>query len=384
VTASPGSGPDPSPGHGGARSRPVTLGVDLGGTGTRVVALDPGGAVIRSETFRTAEVAAPGHDARGRSSGALQGLLARLAGVGRDLDVAGVGIGASGPVAADGIIDNVATLPAYTGLDLCSFINGATGWRCVIDNDAAAAAAGEYAYGAGRGSRTCVVVTLGTGIGVGVVTGGELFRAGDGTHPETGHIAVHEAPVPCYCGLPHCWEQAASRTALERLTGAACAAVTPAEAASAARGGDAGARRAFERYGVQLAAGLGTLLTVFRPDRVVLGGSAAQYLDLFAAALTAALGRQAPYQWTPPILAAELGDLAGAVGAAVLARLFSWLAGGLGAGMSRWTVLPCWRNSTTSCAVTQPPSGGPGSSGTNTSPGRFPLGMAGAACCGLA
>lgn len=281
-----------SPGPGRTRPSPVTLGVDLGGTGTRVVALDPDGTVVRSETFPTA----PGHD-----PAVVQGLLGRLAEIGRDHNVAAVGIGASGPITAAGIIDNAATLPAYTGLDLCSLTKQQTGWPCVIDNDAAAAAVGEYTYGAGRGSRTCVVVTLGTGIGVGVVTGGELLRAGDGTHPEAGHIAVPEAPVPCYCGLPDCWEQAASRTALEHLT-------------------NAGARRPFERYGRQLASGLGTLLTIFRPDRVVLGGSAARYLDLFAAPLTTALSRKDPYQWIPPVLAAELGDLAGAVGAAVLAR----------------------------------------------------------------
>jgi hypothetical protein len=51
---------------------------------------------------------------------------------------------------------------------------------------------------------------------------------------------------------------------------------------------------------------------------VVLGGSVAQYFDLFAASLTKALDRNPPYKWTPPILAAELGDFAGAVGAAVL------------------------------------------------------------------
>ena len=71
-----------------------------------------------------------------------------------------------------------------------------------------------------------------------------------------------------------------------------------------------------------------------------------------------------------------------AVTAAAPARLFSWPLGRPGAGMSRWTVLPCWRSSTTSCAVTRPPRRGPGSSGTNTSPGSSRPGMAGAACCG--
>jgi glucokinase len=292
-------------GHRGDDPAPATLGVDLGGTGTRVVALDPDGTVIRRASVRTAVA----------GDAAVASLLGALAEIGRDRDVSAVGIGASGPVTAGGIIDNPATLPAYTGIDLGRVIKQETGWECVIDNDAAAAAIGEYAYGAGRGSGTCAIVTLGTGVGVGIVTGGRLIRAGDGSHPEAGHIAVRDAPVRCYCGLPRCWEQAASRSALEALVGA-----DPAAAASAARDGDARAARSFERYGQQLASGLGTLLTIFRPDRVVLGGSAAQYLDLFAGSLDAALGRDPPYQWTPPITAAELGDFAGAVGAAVLAR----------------------------------------------------------------
>ncbi|MBV9793405.1 MAG: ROK family protein [Actinobacteria bacterium] len=283
-----------------------TLGVDLGGTGTRVVALDAGGAVIRQASFRTAT---------GAPDAAVPGLLAELDALADGLEVTAAGIGASGPVTAEGIIDNPATLPAYTGVDICAFTEKVTGWRCVIDNDAAAAAIGEYAYGAGRGSRTCVTVTLGTGIGVAVVTGGQLFRAGDGTHPEAGHLAVPDAPVPCYCGLARCWEQAASRAALEGLTSG-----DPATAAAAARRGEPGPVAAFALYGQRLAAGLGTLLTVFRPDRVVLGGSAARYLDLFAPALAAGLDHDAPYQWTPPVVPAELGDLAGAVGAAVLAR----------------------------------------------------------------
>jgi glucokinase len=282
----------------------VTLGVDLGGTGTRVVALGADGAVLAQATFRTAT-----------DDGAAQRLLGHLTDVARGHEVAAVGIGASGPVSAAGIIENPATLPGYSGLDLCADIEKGTGWPCVIDNDAAAAAIGEYRYGAGRGSRTGLVVTLGTGIGVGLVAGGQLVRAGDGTHPEAGHIAVPDAPVPCYCGLARCWEQAASRTALEALTGD-----DPAVVAAAARDGDVRAAQSFERYGQLLASGLGTLLTVFRPDRVVLGGSAAQYLDLFAAALAAGLDRDAPYQWAPPVVPAELAELSGAIGAAVLAR----------------------------------------------------------------
>jgi glucokinase len=300
-------------GHGAA---PATLGVDLGGTGTRVAALSADGEVLREVSFPTVA-----HDA----AAAVTGLADTLVQIAYGLKVSAVGIGASGPVTPDGLIDNAATLPAYAGVDLCRSLTQATGWSCVIDNDAAAAAVGEYTYGAGRGSSTCLVVTLGTGVGVGVITGGKRLRAGDGTHPEAGHIAVPDAPRPCYCGLARCWEQAASRIALEELTNAGPAAGGPglavAAVAAAARGGDSQAARAFEYYGRQVAPGLSTLLTIFRADRVVLGGSVAQYLDLFSNPLVAALGRSAPYQWNPPIVTAELGDIAGAVGAAVLARL---------------------------------------------------------------
>lgn len=284
----------------------VTVGVDLGGTGTRVAALDDEGDVIKSTVFRTVST---------RTEQAVDTLVTALSDVADGVTVRAVGIGASGPVDLDGVIQNPATLPAYTGLNLRKVITARLGWRCVIDNDAATAAMGEYLYGAGRGSRAVATVTLGTGIGVAVIIDGALVRAADGTHPEAGHLAVRDAPTRCYCGLGRCWEQAASRTALEGLTGG-----DPRIAADSAREGNARAATAFERYGERVASGLGTLLTLYRPDRVVLAGSAAQYLDLFHGSMTAALRRAPDYGWLPPIVIAELGDLAGAVGAAALAK----------------------------------------------------------------
>ena len=284
----------------------VTVGVDLGGTGTRVVALDERGAVIGKQVFATP---------RTRNDSAIQRVLEAVTDVAADRPLTAVGIGASGPVTAAGIIDNAATLPAFTGIDLCDRVSTHVGRPCVIDNDAATAAIGEYTYGAGQGSRTPLTVTLGTGIGVAVIADARVIRAGDGTHPEAGHIAVRDAPTRCYCGLPRCWEQAASRTALEGLVGG-----DTTVAAEAARAGDIRAAAAFEHYGQNVASGLATLLTIYRPDRVIVGGSAAQYLDLFTTSLTNALQRPPEYNWGPSLAPAQLGDLAGAIGAAVLAR----------------------------------------------------------------
>ena len=284
----------------------VTVGVDIGGTGTRLVALDSSG-VIHQELRRATPP--PGTS---DVVGALAGLVAEVAGNTRPT---AIGIGASGPVDADGIIRNPDTLAAYSGLALTEALSDRLGLRCVIDNDAVTAAIGEQWLGAGRGSRALLTVTLGTGIGVAMLVDGRPVRSADGTHPEGGHIAVAGPTAPCYCWLDPCWEQLASRTALDRLTHGRTA-----EVADHARRQDAAAQNLFHTYGARVGAGLATLATIYRPDRIVLGGAAAQYLDVFIDSLRESMDRPANFAWTGQITAAELGDIAGAVGGAVLAR----------------------------------------------------------------
>jgi len=215
-----------------------------------------------------------------------------------------------------GIIRNTETLPAFSDIQITLVISERLGVPCVIDNDAAAAAAGEYACGAGRGSAGLLVITLGTGVGVvAALTAGHAFRGADGRHPEAGHIPAGGPPAPCYCGLPSCWEQLASRTALDHLTGNEAEAL-----ATKARGGDVAAARVFDTYGERVGTGLVTLLAVFRPDRVVIAGGAARFLDLFRHGLRRSLDRGPKYTPRPAVVAAELGNLSGAIGAAVMAR----------------------------------------------------------------
>jgi glucokinase len=283
----------------------VTIGVDLGGTGTRIVALDRD-AVVRHQVS---------HPTPTSSAGAVSGLVGSIAAAAAGHKLRGVGIGASGPVDSLGIIRNAETLLAFSDIQITPAISGRLGVPCVIDNDAAAAAAGESACGAGRGSAGLLVVTLGTGVGVAALAGGRPFRGADGGHPEAGHIPVGGAPSPCYCGLPSCWEQLASRTALDRLTGNETDAL-----AVKARSGDVAAARVFGTYGERVGTGLVTLLAIFRPDRVVIAGGAAQFIDLFSHGLRRGLGRGPRYTPKPAVVAAELGNLSGAIGAAVMAR----------------------------------------------------------------
>src|SRR5580704_12401973 len=286
----------------------VTVGVDLGGTGTRIVALGTDGVVLRHITRPTAT----GIPAAQAIADLADALITATAG----LEIRGIGIGATGPVDAQGVIRNPETLPAFSNVEIASILRDHLGAPCVIDNDAVTAAIGEHAYGAGRGSAGLLVITLGTGVGVAALIRGRPVRGADGCHPEAGHIAVSGPPAPCYCGLPTCWEQLASRTALEHL-----AAGEIDELAAKARGGDTAASQVFDTYGERVGVGLATLLTIFRPDRVIIGGSAAQCADLFENGLHRSLNRAARYTCAPALATAELGNLAGAVGAAVIARV---------------------------------------------------------------
>jgi hypothetical protein len=103
-------------------------------------------------------------------------------------------------------------------------------------------------------------------------------------------------------------------------------------AAAGMTGGAAGHRRSgrggtaaqvFDTYGERVGTGLVMLLAIFRPDRVIVAGSAARFLDLFGQGLQRSLDHRPKYTPRPAVVAAELGDLSGAIGAAVMAREFA-------------------------------------------------------------
>lgn len=292
-----------------AGSPAVTVGIDLGGTGTRIVALDHAGRVRSRISVPTR------HDPDTDVSQLITGLATLIQEAARQASLEAVGIGASGPVDPDGVIRNDATLPAYSHLPLAQLITDRLDVPCVIDNDAVAVAIGENTCGAGLHSTALLTITLGTGIGVALLRDGAPYRGSDGVHPEAGHIPIPGPPAPCYCGLATCWEQLASRTALDTATGHATD-----DLAAAATADDQRSRKIFDRYAEHVGTGLAILTTVWRPARVIVGGSAARYLPLLRPGIDRALTRPGPYQWKPSIAAAELGEYSGAIGAAVLPR----------------------------------------------------------------
>lgn len=280
----------------GEGAAPVWAGVDLGGTGTRVVVVGADGAELAGTTV--------GSDVFGaRPVDELADLVFGL--VPDDTRLLGVGVGASGPVdLRTGEIRNPDTLPRFSRLDVAGGLQRRMRTPAWIDSDAVVAGLAEATWGAAAGAESVLSVTLGTGIGAAMIQGGVPVRAADGQHPEGGHIAVAGSGSPCYCGLLQCWEQVASRTALDRLR--------------ANVGGDEGALWA--GYAERLASGLVTLLTLYHPACVVIGGGVAQHWLLLEQPLHDALARFREFDPSRPLVASSLGERAGALGATLLPR----------------------------------------------------------------
>lgn len=302
-------------GEGGLRA-----GVDIGGTGLRLVLLEASREVaavtVPTATFeRFASVDRPAQLARH---------IVQLLPSGSQL--LSVGIGASGPVnVARGVIENPGTLPVFSHFPLVAPLREQLQVPVAIDNDAVTAALGEYHLGVGLGSRRMLAITLGTGVGVALLVNGQPWRAADGSHPEGGHIPVGDDPHQCYCGLFGCWETLASRSWLQ----AQLANLLPNVAYERQdlaffqqrAVDDARVRELFERYGRQVGRGINSLAMLYGPDLVVLGGSAAQLLPLYEPALRRAMQRRAGFELNVPVVASSLGDAAGALGAALLPTL---------------------------------------------------------------
>jgi glucokinase len=293
------------------------LGIDLGGTASRFVTTDDQGIVLRSRISSTPS---------GSTANEVEAFFVEAIGEVRgDGLLAAIGVGASGPISPTGVIANPDTLPAFTGVNVPAMLSSAFLVPCFIDNDAVTAAIGEATFGAGRGFANILMLTLGTGIGVSMLEHGDPVRGSDGQHPESGHMSVGGPAAPCYCGRDTCWEQTASRTALQKLSGSLVDTPTNSSVdidvmAVRADAGDPDAIRMFNEFGTRLAAGAATLLAIYRPEILLLGGSGATYLPQFGQSLEATLESFTGTFPFPAIASAEFGEYGGAIGAAALAR----------------------------------------------------------------
>ena len=197
------------------------------------------------------------------------------------------------------------------------------GLPVAIDNDGNAAAIAEWRFGAGRGTSHMVLLTLGTGIGGGLILDGRPYRGSIGAGAELGHIVLEYGGRPCgdgCTGRGHFEAVAAgpaADAAARRRFGEASKARDLVEAA---RNGDAGAREDLAELGHRLGAGIASLVNVFNPEVVVLGGGFAAARELILAPARETIAREClrPGRDLVRIEWAALGPKAGMVGAGLV------------------------------------------------------------------
>ena len=198
-------------------------------------------------------------------------------------DVAGIGVGAPGPIDGEGVVHRAVNL-GWGVFSIKKTLEDILHLPVMAGNDANVAALGEMWKGGGRGSRDMIMVTLGTGVGGGIITNGRILTGVCGAGGEIGHVHVEDAETEsCNCGNYGCLEQYTSATGITRLANRKLAGC---DKESVLRGGEVSAKTVFdavkqkdalamevaEEFGKYLGDGLAVIASVINPDTIVIGG----------------------------------------------------------------------------------------------------------------
>jgi glucokinase len=306
-----------------------TIGVDLGGTKMLI------GVLSGTERLYEQREAS-----QGQTEDELVELLLREIEEAREArpDVAAIGLGIPATIDHDtGVAVAAVNLP-LSDLPIREIVSERTGLPVYVDNDGNVAALAEYLYGAAKGMPHIVMLTVGTGIGGGLILGGEIYRGSTGAGAELGHVVIQVDGPPCQGNCPNhgCVEALASGTALGR-EGRAAAESTADSAlgralaegreidgrviTEAALAGDETAIGVFELIGSRLGVACSSFANIFQPNAIVVGGGVIAAGDLLLDPARREVRERAldPMNRTP-ILEATLGNDAGMIGAAALAR----------------------------------------------------------------
>lgn len=315
--------------------RVPTVGIDIGGTKVAAGVVDPDGNILEQLRTETPD--------RSKSPKVVEDTIVELV---LDLserhDVHAVGIGAAGWVDAERSRVLFAPHLSWRDEPLRDRLEERLLVPVMVDNDANTAAWAEWRFGAGRGQDDLVMITLGTGIGGAILEEGHVKRGRYGVAGEFGHMQVVPGGHRCPCGNRGCWEQYSSGNALVREAREMAAAESPVAygiiervggnigditgplITQLAREGDAMCVELLQDIGQWLGVGIANLAAALDPSCFVIGGGVSAADDLLIGPARDAFRRNLTgrgYRPEARIVQAELGNEAGLVGAADLARL---------------------------------------------------------------
>ena len=247
----------------------------------------------------------------------------------------GIGVSTPGPIdTIAGIASDIPTLAGFVDFPLQAELQRRFAFPVSLENDGIAAAIGEWQFGAGRGLANMVYVTVSTGIGGGVIADGRVLRGRKGMAGHVGHMSVMPDGALCPCGNRGCFEAYGSGTAFTRRArarvlecsdttlGANGNAIDSRHVFAAARAGDRLANRLIDEEAEILGRGFVSLIHIFSPDVVVLGGGLSHEFERLQPDIQGYIS-----EWAMPafrevtVVRAALGQNSGLIGAAALAFL---------------------------------------------------------------
>jgi len=311
----------------------LSVGIDVGGTKVAGGVVDDEGNMLQMDVRKTV----------GRDPEALEATIIELVNEYKSsYPVEAVGVGFAGFIDEKRSRVLMSANLGWKDEPLKATLESQVGLPVVVENDANAAAWGEYRFGGDDIPLDMVCVTVGTGIGGGLILGGNLYRGAHGVAAEIGHLSVEPSGRLCGCGNRGCWEQYASGNALVRearllaaerrseaqvllnLGDGSPEGVSGKNVTEAARLDDPVALAAFDYLARWLGQGIADLTALLDPACFIIGGGVSEAGDLllgptrraFVASLSGADTRP-----TPQIRLATLGNDAGVIGAADLARI---------------------------------------------------------------
>ncbi|CAB4540186.1 NagC Transcriptional regulator/sugar kinase [actinobacterium SCGC AAA044-D11] len=311
----------------------LAIGIDIGGTKVLGGVVNQDGEILR--TFRV-DTPKTGGDALNQS---IADVITELL---TTHNTDSIGISAAGLVSSDrATMLGSPNIKDWDGVNIAAELLNLCGAKTVVENDANCAAWAERVYGAGKGLENVIMITVGTGIGGAAIVNGQPLRGANGTGAEFGHMRIVPDGEQCGCGIKGCYERYASGSALMRHAREAIAkdpvaarnllsrgdgtieGLLGGHITEAARDGDRIAIEALATTGDWLGAGIATLSMLFDPSIVVIGGGVIDAGEFLLEPARKAMMREMPFVGkhpVPEIVSAKLGNDAGLVGVADLAR----------------------------------------------------------------
>ncbi len=317
------------------------LGADIGGTGVKYIISNGLGDIVHQGEVPTDPNS--GKRTLGRLAMEVAEKISPPEGSGEAMfsRLAAVGLACAGIVNPEsGHLGRSPNLPGWEESNLKRIIaNEFQDIPSVVANDVNAALYGEYSFGAGRGCRNLVMIALGTGVGGGIMLDGQLVVGSHNGAAEIGHMVLDPSGPTCTCGGVGCLESWAGSvailkqarlmakvelqdTALAKMVAEKGDDLSTRDLSLLAEQGDAASVAIFAEVGHRLGHAVGNMVNLLDPDRVIIGGGVAQAGELIMGPCRALVPQMvlADEAKNIPVVPAELGTMAAAVGAASLAR----------------------------------------------------------------